>query len=105
MRLRSSPGCWRRSWPAGGRSTPRCRACFGVAGTRGGWREKSPGVPVTGEATRSGAAKRLVEVSRTEQLLVVGRHGHPHGPVGRLGSVSQAVVHHAHCPVAVLPAP
>ncbi|WP_034091611.1 universal stress protein [Streptacidiphilus albus] len=76
-----------------------------LAGILTGWREKYPGVAVTEDIVRSGAAKRLVEVSATQQLLVVGRHGHPNGPVGRLGSVSQAVVHHAHCPVAVLPAP
>jgi nucleotide-binding universal stress UspA family protein len=69
-----------------------------------GWRQKYPEVQVTEDLARSGAAKRLVEVSSTERLLVVGRHGHPHGPVGRLGSVSQAVVYHARCPVAVVPA-
>jgi len=69
-----------------------------------GWRQNYPEVAVTEDIVRSGAARRLVEVSSAQQLLVVGRHGHPHGPVGRLGSVGQAVVHHAHCPVAVLPA-
>lgn len=68
-----------------------------------GWRQRYPEVPVVVDAVRSGAAKRLVEVSRTERLLVLGRHGTPEGVVGRLGSVSQAVVHHAGCPVAVLP--
>jgi nucleotide-binding universal stress UspA family protein len=74
-----------------------------VAEIMAGWRQKYPEVTVTEDVVRSGAAKRLVEVSSTQQLLVVGRHGHPQGPAGRLGSVSQAVVHHAHCPVAVLP--
>lgn len=74
-----------------------------VAEVLAGWRQKYPEVPVTEDVVRSGAAKRLVEVSATQQLVVVGRHRHPQGPVGRLGSVSQAVVHHAHCPVAVLP--
>jgi nucleotide-binding universal stress UspA family protein len=68
-----------------------------------GWRQKYPDVEVTADVVRSGAAKRLVELSGTEQLLVVGRHGTPEGPVGRLGSVSQAVVHHTRCPVAVVP--
>ena len=69
-----------------------------------GWRQKYPDVPVTEDLARSGAAKHLVEVSSTQQLLAVGRHGHPYGPLGRLGSVSQAVVYHARCPIAVVPA-
>jgi len=68
-----------------------------------GWREKYPAVPVEADIVRSGAAKRLVSVSETQQLVVVGRHGNPDGPVRRLGSVSQAVVQHAKCPVAVIP--
>jgi nucleotide-binding universal stress UspA family protein len=68
-----------------------------------GWRQKFPDVQVTEDIVRSGAAKHLVEVSSTQQLMVVGRHGHPGNPVRRLGSVSQAVVHHTHCPIAVLP--
>ncbi|PYC82652.1 universal stress protein UspA [Streptomyces tateyamensis] len=68
-----------------------------------GWREKYPEVPVTEGIVRSGPAKHLVELSQTHQLVVVGRHGEPQGPFRRLGSVSQAIVHHAHCPVAVIP--
>ncbi|WP_371494684.1 universal stress protein [Kitasatospora sp. NBC_00374] len=68
-----------------------------------GWQEKYPGVPVEEEAVRSGPAKHLVALSKSHQLVVVGRHGKPERPFSRLGSVSQAVVHHAHCPVAVVP--
>ena len=68
-----------------------------------GWRQKFPEVRVTEDVVRSGAARHLVEVSANQQLLVVGRRGRPDGPVGRLGSVSQTVVHQTRCPVAVLP--
>jgi nucleotide-binding universal stress UspA family protein len=68
-----------------------------------GWRQRYPDVPVETDTVRSGPAKRLVEVSATQRLLVVGRHGNVAGLVGRLGSVSQAVVHHAACPVEVVP--
>ncbi|WP_329500506.1 universal stress protein [Kitasatospora herbaricolor] len=74
-----------------------------LAEVMAGWQEKYPEVPVEEDAVRAGPAKRLVALSRTHQLVVVGRHGKPEGPLGRLGSVSQAVVHHAHCPVAVVP--
>jgi nucleotide-binding universal stress UspA family protein len=74
-----------------------------VAELLAGWREKYREVVVEEDVVRSGPAKRLVALSATSQLVVVGRRGNPDGPLGRLGSVSQAVVHHARCPVAVVP--
>ncbi len=74
-----------------------------VAEILAGWREEYPDVDVEVDTVRSGAANRLVELSATERLPVVGRGGTPDGPVGRPGSVSQAVVHHSRCPVAVVP--
>jgi len=75
-----------------------------LAEVMAGWREKYPEVSVTEDDVRSGPARHLVALSETHQLVVVGRHGSVEGPFRRLGSVSQAVVHHAHCPVAVVPA-
>ncbi|MEV4195845.1 universal stress protein, partial [Streptomyces toxytricini] len=51
------------------------------------------------------AAGGLVEASRSAALVVVGRH-HPRRSVRGLavGSVAHAVLHHAHGPVAVVPA-
>ncbi|MCX4744787.1 universal stress protein [Kitasatospora sp. NBC_01287] len=68
-----------------------------------GTREKYPDVEVAAIAVRSSAAKLLVSLSETHQLVVVGRHGAVRGPLRRLGSVSQAVVQHVQCPVAVVP--
>ncbi|MFD0279502.1 universal stress protein [Kitasatospora sp. NPDC127111] len=67
------------------------------------WRERFPDVSVTSSVVRSSAAKELVTASAGRHLLVVGRHGEPRGPLGRLGSTSQAVVQHAECPVVVVP--
>ncbi|WP_035805724.1 universal stress protein [Kitasatospora mediocidica] len=65
--------------------------------------KKHTDVEVAVIAVRSSAAKLLVTLSEAHQLVVVGRHGAVRGPLRRLGSVSQAVVQHAHCPVAVVP--
>ncbi len=44
----------------------------------------------------------LVDLSRDAQLIVVGRRGTGRLPRVPLGSVSTAMIHHAHCPVAVI---
>jgi nucleotide-binding universal stress UspA family protein len=48
------------------------------------------------------AVPALVKASKQAQMIVVGSRGM--GPIGRavLGSVSSGVVHHAHCPVAIV---
>jgi nucleotide-binding universal stress UspA family protein len=64
----------------------------------GTWTEKYPDVDVRAEVAEGQAARELVEVSRTAGLLVVGTRGHG-GLAGMLlGSVSHAVLRHAHCP-------
>jgi nucleotide-binding universal stress UspA family protein len=65
----------------------------------GMWTEKYPDVDVHVEVAEGPAARELVEASRTAGLLVVGTRGHG-GLAGMLlGSVSHAVLRHAHCPV------
>jgi nucleotide-binding universal stress UspA family protein len=68
-----------------------------------GWREKYPNVEVHGSVIRDHPAAALTAWASSAQLLVVGSRGR-HALVGTLlGSVSQAVLHHATCPVAVVP--
>jgi nucleotide-binding universal stress UspA family protein len=45
----------------------------------------------------------LIEQSHGQRLLVVGRRRGTRYPALRVGSVSQGVLHHAPCPVAVIP--
>jgi nucleotide-binding universal stress UspA family protein len=70
-----------------------------------GWSEKYPDVPVRRLVARDRPARALVEESGRAQLVVVGSRGRGgfHGLL--LGSVSQALLHHAHCAVAVVRSP
>lgn len=67
-----------------------------------GWSEKYPEVTVERRSVRGGAREKLVEASSSAQLLVVGARGRGGFTGLLLGSVSQAALHHAHCPVVVV---
>jgi nucleotide-binding universal stress UspA family protein len=64
--------------------------------------ERYPGVTVEVKVVRGGTREALIEESRTARLLVVGARGRGGFTGLLLGSVSQALLHHAHCPVAVV---
>lgn len=68
------------------------------------FRARHPDVPVEQAAVPGDAAGRLVDASRSAALVVVGRH-HPRRHIRNLmiGSVANAVLQHAHGPVAVVP--
>ncbi|MDW4911345.1 universal stress protein [Streptomyces sp. ADMS] len=66
------------------------------------WCEKFPGVAVTDDIRLESPARVVVAAAERAELLIVGRRSH-HAPAPRLGSVAQAAVHHARCPVAVIP--
>ncbi|MFI5616177.1 universal stress protein [Streptomyces sp. NPDC051567] len=67
-------------------------------------RARYPDVPVEQASVPGDAAGRLVTASRSAALVVVGRH-HPRRSPRNLfiGSVANALLHHAHGPVAVVP--
>ena len=67
-----------------------------------GWSEKYPQVEVTGLVARDRPVHQLLERSRGAQLVVVGSRGHGELAGMVLGSVSNALVHKADCPVAVV---
>ncbi|AEW93009.1 MULTISPECIES: universal stress protein [Streptomycetaceae] len=67
---------------------------------------RHPGIQVRRGAVEGPARKALLEVSAASDLLVIGTLRHPHpGPGPQLGPVVHALLHHAPCPVAVVPQP
>lgn len=69
----------------------------------GPWREKFPGVVVTDTTRLESPAKAVVRAAGGAVLLIVGRRKHPRAVAPRLSPVVQAALHHARCPVAVVP--
>jgi nucleotide-binding universal stress UspA family protein len=58
---------------------------------------------VTVLAINGFAAKALISASEDSDLVVVGNRGGGGFPRLSLGAVASQVVHHAHCPVVVVP--
>lgn len=67
------------------------------------WRERYPDVHVVEHVEMGSAGQVLLSVSGTAQLMVVGRRARRTAVGTRIGSVAYGVLHHADCPVAVVP--
>ncbi len=65
------------------------------------WQQKFPTVPLTVEAVPGHAAAVLVDASEHAGVVVVGSRRRQTITGVLLGSVSEKVLHHAHCPVVV----
>ncbi|MEU6998694.1 universal stress protein, partial [Nonomuraea sp. NPDC046570] len=66
------------------------------------WRVKHPDVQMNESAVCEHPVSALAEASRTADLVVVGSRGLGGFASAVLGSVSHGILHHAHCPVAVV---
>ena len=73
-----------------------------LAETVAGLSEKYPDVEVYREAIPLSAARALADASQNAAMVVVGSRGRGAFAGLLLGSVSQAVLHHAECPVAIV---
>ncbi|MFI9080209.1 universal stress protein [Streptomyces sioyaensis] len=74
-----------------------------LAATMRPWREKYPDVRVDEEVVMESPATALLHSSANTELLVVGRRHAGRMRSSRIGHVVQAAVHHAPCPVAIVP--
>ncbi|WP_158894862.1 universal stress protein [Amycolatopsis anabasis] len=68
-----------------------------------GWREKYSDVRVYLEVIADRPSHALLARGETAQLIVVGSRGRGRFAGAALGSTTRALLHHAVCPVAVLP--
>ncbi|MFE2677116.1 universal stress protein [Streptomyces hygroscopicus] len=69
------------------------------------WRERCPEVTVVPDVVLLNPAEALVRASERAGLLVIGRRTATRPTELRLGPVAHAVLHHARCPLAVVPHP
>ncbi|WP_345593970.1 universal stress protein [Streptomyces marokkonensis] len=95
-----SPGAMRLADEAGGLESYE-RKALGEA--LGPWRERFPDVPVIEHVEMGSAGQVLLSVAAEAQLMVVGRRSRRTAVGARIGSVAHGVLHHADCPVAVIP--
>ncbi|MCX5263915.1 universal stress protein [Streptomyces sp. NBC_00199] len=95
-----SPGSLRLADEAGGLEPYEKKA---LAAALEPWRERFPEVSVVEHVEMGSAGQVLLSVSGRAQLMVVGRRAHRTAVGARIGSVAHGVLHHADCPVAVVP--
>ncbi|ANZ14560.1 universal stress protein [Streptomyces noursei] len=67
------------------------------------WQEKFPEVAVDGRVEVESPTRAVLRDAADAALLVVGRRHKLRFPAPRIGHVVQAAVHHAPCPVAIVP--
>lgn len=89
---------WLVDWPGVRRTERRL-----VAERLAGWCQDYPDVDVRTTVVRGPAAVALTRAARRARLLVIGSRGRGDVAATLLGSVSRSVLHHASCPVAVVP--
>ncbi|AKJ15088.1 universal stress protein [Streptomyces incarnatus] len=95
-----SPGSLRLLDDAGGLEPYERQALTEALGP---WRERFPEVPVAEHVELGSAGQVLLAAAGAAQLVVVGRRAHRTAVGARIGSVAHGMLHHAACPVAVVP--
>lgn len=67
------------------------------------WRQKYPDVAVIEDSVHAPASRILVGASARADLVILGRNSPPESGNAGSSAVAHAVLHHAHCPVAIIP--
>jgi nucleotide-binding universal stress UspA family protein len=68
------------------------------------WTRKYPDVTVSCQAFPGSPSQRLVDSTRLVDALVIGGRVRTEGHAGmRVGALAHTVLHHAHCPVIIVP--
>ena len=67
-----------------------------------GWRQEFPDVKVTLRVIQGNTAAVLLDAAKTSSLVVTGSRGRGEFKGAFLGSTSNALIHHAQCPVAIV---
>ncbi|WP_062428556.1 universal stress protein [Herbidospora daliensis] len=69
------------------------------------WRDRHPGVPVEYASVYGHPVNVLAEESKAADLVIAGSRGLGAFGAAVLGSVGHGLLHHAHCPVAIVSSP
>jgi nucleotide-binding universal stress UspA family protein len=92
-----------RSWSVPGHPEEAAEEASRLESAITTWREKFPGVQARSEVVHAHPGRVLAGSSARAELVVLGRHG-PSAPHARgVGSVTHAVLGHAHGPVVSVP--
>ncbi|MFF3772472.1 universal stress protein [Streptomyces sp. NPDC002232] len=92
---------WHDSFVHHADAAARDERAAALAGAVRPFRDRYPATEVAEVSAPGRAAEHLIEASSDARLVIVGRRRAARG--SHLGSVTHAVIHHASCPVAVVP--
>ncbi|MFF6839706.1 universal stress protein [Streptomyces tanashiensis] len=92
---------WHESFAHHADAAAKDERAAALAGAVRPFRDRFPGTEVTEVSAPGRPAEHLIEAASDARLVVVGRRRAARG--SHIGSVTHAVIHHASCPVAVVP--
>jgi nucleotide-binding universal stress UspA family protein len=89
-------------WP-GGAHEITAEATTWLAALTAPWRNRFPDVKVVEDVVNGSPGRTLVDASARADLVVIGRSSQVGSTTSGTGTVTHAVLNHAHCPIAIIP--